>query len=89
MARPNRLSFATPSCTAVLAAPIVRLPNPVPGEPPVIAAKPALPAEVTIVMPTSSIASVNWSSTSRPAKNVGPPGLMLTTSIFSESKTKG
>ena len=67
----------------MLAAPTVSEPNPVPGLPPVIAAKPSLPAEVTSVMPASSIASVSWSSMSRPAKSAAPPRLMFTTSIFS------
>ena len=47
------------SCTGVIDAPVVSEPMPVPGLPPVIAAKPLLPADVTRVMPTSSIASVN------------------------------
>ena len=43
------MSRNTRSWTAVLAAPTVSEPNPVPGLPPVIAAKPSLPAEVTTV----------------------------------------
>jgi hypothetical protein len=43
----------------VLAAPTVMLPRPVPGLPPVMAAKPSLPAEAARTMPTSIILRVS------------------------------
>ena len=65
-------------------APVVRPPRPVPGLPPVMAAKPSFPAETASTMPASIIVRVSWSSRSRPAKPVGPPRLMFTTSMSSE-----
>ena len=60
-------SAAIRSWVAVLAAPTVSAPVPVPGLPPVMAAGPLLPAEVTGTIPTSSMLRVSISMTFRPA----------------------